>query len=436
MRPPFHDLSVLQDQDQVGAHDGREAVGNDQHAAQRAAGAASSLALALALCAASPAVGAAPAAGLRVVYTQHDNVFLLDTASGRTRSLTTQGGHGDVVYPWYAWSPDGRYLLLVRGHRRTPATDLLLLDRTGAVLRTLASPTTTAVFRPSWATDADRVAYVAATTPAATRLGTIDRLQSVDPRGKRAPLWSFEEPTGCGGGTSDPSAQLEWGETGFGSLALTFSWLTARHLAVYTNSLCAGSVLVTDTRTSRTGPLGQHPQAWHEGVLAPDGAVVAAMIAAGQERTVVLAAPQPGALGRAVALGELPAWSRDGRVLYFVRRTPGVLLRMRDTFGNVANSQTYATAVWQCRADGSGLRRIASFDAFGTGPLQLAPDGRSLVFARVDNSWSLWRHRLAGDRITEALRAHYGPRVTLVRLSLDGTMRTLLVDAHQPAVQP
>ena len=38
---------------------------------------------------------------------------------------------------------------------------------------------------------------------------------------------------------------------------------------------------------------------------------------------------------------------------------------------------------------------IASFDAFGTGPLQLAPDGRSLIFVRVDNSWTLWRHRLA-----------------------------------------
>src|SRR5262249_30579701 len=96
------------------------------------------LALVLALCAASP-VGAAPPAGLRVVYTQHDNVLLLDTASGRTRPLTTQGGHGDVVYPRYAWAPDGRYLLLVRGHRTTPATDLLLLDAAGTVRRTLAS---------------------------------------------------------------------------------------------------------------------------------------------------------------------------------------------------------------------------------------------------------------------------------------------------------
>ena len=394
--------------------------------------------LAASIAPAGPSRGVAPPAGLRVVYTQRDNIFLLDTASGRTRALTTRGGHGDLVYPWYAWSPDGRYLLLVRGHRQTPATDLLLLDANGTLLRTLASPATAAVFRPSWASDADRVAYVAATTPAATGLGTIDHLQGADSRGQQAPLWSFFEATGCGGGTPDPSAQLEWGETGFGGLALTFSWLTARHLAVYTPSLCGGSVAVTDTRTGRTGLLGQHPAAWHEGVLAPKGAAIAAMISAGQERTVVLAAPQPGALGRAVAPGELPAWSRDGRVLFFVRRTPGPVLRMRDGFGSVADSQTYTTAIWQCQADGSRPRRIAAFDAFGTGPLQLAPDGRSLVFARVDNSWALWRHRLASGVITSALQARYGPRVSVVRLSLDGTgtVRTLVADAHQPAVQP
>jgi hypothetical protein len=146
--------------------------------------------------------------------------------------------------------------------------------------------------------------------------------------------------------------------------------------------------------------------------------------------------PTPGALGRAIAPGELPAWSRDGRVLYFVRRTPGPLLHMRDRLGNEADSQTYTTAVWQGRADGSSLRQIAAFDAFGTGPLHLAPDGRSLVFARVDNSWALWRHRLAGDVVTPALLARYGPRVAVVRLSLDGTLHTLVADAGQPAVQP
>jgi hypothetical protein len=385
---------------------------------------------------ASPPGAAAPAVGLRIVYTQHGNVFLLDTASGRTRPLTTQGGQGDFGYPTYAWSPDGRYLLLVRGHRTTLATDLLLLDRTGTVLRTLVSPTSTAVFQPSWAADADLVAYVATATPAATGLGDIDHLWSVDPHGRRAPLWSFLEAVGCGGGTPDPSAQLHWRETGSGGVAMTFSWRTAQHLAVYTPTLCAGSVDMTDTQTGRTGQLGQHPSAWHEGVLAPNGAVVAAMVNWGQAPTVVLAAPRLGALGSAVAPGEMPAWSRDGRVLYFVRRTPGPLLHLRDSVGNAFDSQTYTTAVWQSRADGSGLRRIAAFDAFGTGPLQLAPDGRSLVFARVDNSWALWRHRLAGDVVTGALLARYGPRVAVVRLSLDGTLRTLVEDAGQPAVQP
>ena len=102
----------------------------------------------------------------------------------------------------------------------------------------------------------------------------------------------------------------------------------------------------------------------------------------------------------------------------------------------VQRAQTYTTAISRCNADGSGVRRIAASDAFGTGPLQLAPDGRSLIFARVDNSWALWRHLLSGDRITDAVRARYGPRVSVVRLGLDGTLRTLVADAHQPAVQP
>lgn len=386
--------------------------------------------------AASPP-GAAPTAGLRVVYTQHDNVFLLDTASGRTRRLTMQGGHGDIVYPRYDWSPDGRYLLLVRGHQTTVTSDLLLLDRGGTVLRTLASALPAAGFQPSWAADVDRVAYVAATTPAPPQQGgVIDHLWSVDPRGRRAPLWTFFEAVGCGGGTPDPAEQLLWRETGFGSVAMTFTWRTAQHRAVFTPALCLGSVDVTDTRTGRTGPLGQQPPAWHEGVLAPNGATVAAMINPSQERTIVLAAPRPGSLGRVVAPGELPAWSRDGRTLYFVRRTPGPLLSLRDSLGNAIASQTYTTAIWQARADGSGPRRIAAFDAFGTGPLHVTPDGRSLVFARVDNSWALWRHRLAGDVVTPALQARYGPRVAVVRLSLDGTLRTLVADAGQPAVQP
>lgn len=46
------------------------------------------------------ATSAAPP--LRVVYTQHDNVYLLDVASGHRTALTARGGHGDIYYPWYA----------------------------------------------------------------------------------------------------------------------------------------------------------------------------------------------------------------------------------------------------------------------------------------------------------------------------------------------
>ncbi len=376
-----------------------------------------------------------PARPLRIVFLRHDNVYLLDTATGTSRALTTRGGHGDIYYPWYEWSPDGRYLLLVRGHQSSTVQDLLLLNADGAVLRTLASTQVTSIFAPHWATDANLIAYVASATPSATVPGNVDHLARLDVQGRRSPLWSFGEPAGCGGGTSDPSEMLQWTQTGFGSLAMTFYWSTTRHLAVYTNSLCAGSVDVTDTRSGVTRPLGLHPTLWHEAVVSPSGVIAATTVSA-NSRTIMLTTVQPGAPVHAVGPGELPRWSRDGRFLYLIRRTPGAVLHMVDEFGNPVDSKTYTTSIWRCNADGSGLVRLASFDAFGAGPLHLTPDGRALVFARVDNSTNLWKHRMAGNRITADLFARYGPHVSVARLGLDGSLTMLIGDAGMPAVQP
>ena len=281
----------------------------------------------------------------------------------------------------------------MRGRQSATGTDVLLLNQDGTVLRTLASSTTATSFQPLWAADADLIAYVSSSTPSAWAAGSVDRLQSLDIQGHRSTLWSFGEPGGCGGGTSDSSQQLEWGETGFGELAITFYWSVGRHLAVYTTSLCAGAVDVAETRTGATRQLGAHPEWWHEAAVSPAG-----VVAQGRARRIVLTGPTPGAAIQTMGAGELSLWSHDGHTLYLARRTPGTVLYMHDALGNAVESQTYSTAVWRCNADGSGMRHLASFDAFGTGPLAMTPDGRASVFARVDNSWALWRHRQAGDR--------------------------------------
>src|SRR4030088_482094 len=82
---------------------------------------------------------AAQPAGPRIAITQNHNVFLVNLNGGGRNTVTTRGtsptAQNSIAYQ-YAWSPDGKYLLLVKMQSHLP-TSLLLLDSGGKVLRTL-----------------------------------------------------------------------------------------------------------------------------------------------------------------------------------------------------------------------------------------------------------------------------------------------------------
>jgi Tol biopolymer transport system component len=107
-------------------------------------------------------------------YAHGDNVYLMDAGGGAWTTVTTRaaGSGGSIRYPYYSWSPDGKYLLLVREtdgrDAHTPSTwDLLLMNRQGDLLRTLvARAPIDSLFPPSWAVDGDQIAYVARITEA------------------------------------------------------------------------------------------------------------------------------------------------------------------------------------------------------------------------------------------------------------------------------
>jgi len=378
----------------------------------------------------------------RVVITQHNNVYLVDGAGGR-RALTTRGtGLAGVSYPWYAWSPDGAYLLLLRDtfdptNPSQPRSDLLLLDRQGTVLRTLAHPSIEADFPPTWASDGDQIAYVA---PQATPAPTLT-VDAVDLRGHTRALWRYTAQEGCGGATFDPAEQLQWQYIGYEGRAPALDWSIAGHRALY-SATCAGGVNVTDTGTSATRRLVGLTD---EVTANPAGATLIAGTAPSPRdvsSAVVLARLKPasngpGGIVRTIGDAELPRWSRDGRTLYMVRRVPGVVHHLRDEFGNGLDFQTYVSAIWRADSDGSGLRQLLAENAYTFGPPRLSPDGHALYYTRIANDDDIWARRLAGNRTTSALLQRYRPALTVERLDLvTGRASTLVADAARPAVQP
>jgi hypothetical protein len=153
----------------------------------------------------------------------------------------------------------------------------------------------------------------------------------------------------------------------------------------------------------------------------------------------MLARLSPGgdSLVRTLGLGKLPRWSRDGRTLYFVRRVPGVIYRLRDESGNLLELRSYTSAIWRAKRDGTGAHRLVVEDAYAFGPLQLTTDGRALVFSRIANIEALWLHRLPGNRVNNALLRRYRPTVSVQRLDLTtGRVQTLVAHGGRAAVQP
>lgn len=370
-------------------------------------------------------------------FSQNNNVYLMHATGGERQTVTTRGTVyrtvGGIVYPWYSWSPDGRYLLLVKW-RTTGSTGILfLLNQQETVLRTLATVPAPADFWPTWAIDADQIAFVAAQRTDQAYGGFRNIVDRMDIGGHRTHLFNYKSHEGCGGGTGDPAEALYWGETGFGGNRLTMTWSMAQGVAAYTAS-CAGGVNLTDLRTLRT----RNFRSWQEPALSTRGALAVAGASFSPDRpsapSIMIVNPRSGGLVHGVAAGELPAWSPNGKFLYFVHRTPGPILQASDAYRNHRELHIIRSKVDRARADGTHITELYSTDAFGLGTLNVTRDGASLIFSRVDNDWALWRHRQGN--VLPATLGRYAPQVRILRLSIGRGESILAMNAGSPVVQP
>lgn len=384
---------------------------------------------------------------IRVVFTRSNNVAMMNLDGGNVSAVTTRGTAPNaatpITYRSYAWSPDGKYLLLVKdvGGRSSPGTlTLFLLDRQGHVIRTLATGLPDSVdFYPGWAMDTDQIAFIARQQQASNRPHNV--VQRVDVAGHRAAAWTYNsQGEGCGGGTGIPAEAALWAETGFGDRLPTLQWSLGGNLAVYSPS-CAGGIAVTNLRTGRTRDFGIGTgYTWTEGALAPSGRLAVSVRTNSPTSTtassrIVLVNPYSGKVTVQVGTGEHPHWTAGGRTLVYVLRKPDRILHMTDRNGNHLDDTVYATSIWQADANGTHPRRLVTMDAYGTGVPTATADGRTLVFSRVDNDWKLWQHR--GPRNVVSTVAANNPMVRIQRLDLpSGKLRTLQSNAGRPAVQP
>jgi hypothetical protein len=375
-------------------------------------------------------------AQLGVAVTRGFNVYLTTATGGATHAVTTRGtGYAGYWYPWYSWSPDGKYLLLLRWHASGPTGTLFLADATGKVLRTLATPPIPTDFWPSWALDADQIAFVARQQVDRSYGGFRNIVMRMDVNGRTHPLFTYLSHEGCGGGTPDPAEQRYWQEVGFEGDAPRMSWSVTQGIAAYTAS-CAGGMNITDLHTGRTQ---SHPH-WIEPALSLRGtlAVAAPRSASPPRPAVVLVNPHTGRILRVAGRGELPGWSPDGNSLYFIDRTQVRTLPARDTGGHPFPLPVFRSAVLRANADGGHAAPLFSTDAFALGPLNLVNSGQALIFSRVENDWNLWRHRSKNGTlpIGPGYTSPYFPRVDVMRWDRGGRLRVIESNAGRPVVQP
>lgn len=381
---------------------------------------------------------AASTPGVVVACTRAYNVYLMHADGSHQMQLTHDGtDYGAVTYPWYAWSPDGAYLLLerVRGaNGNNPRMDLLLLDRGGRLVRALSTsvPWSWAI-TPNWAIDGDWVAYVASL---ASRGGTqIATVRRIDVHGHSAPLWVFSPANYGAGGGPPPSEVLLEAENWHGAVPPTLQWSLKQQIAVYTDAT-AGNVglYMVDLRTRKVQLFGK-PAQFGSAALSPDASHLAAVDYGGATSRKNLDVWNLRTGGKPVVVpdADLPAWAPDGQTLDFVRRVPGRLLPL------IVNTMkedvpTYSTAIYNIGADGGRPRQVVPLqDAYGFGPLHPAADGTTLFFSRVDNMLNLWRHRLPDGSYTDALVRQYGPTVSIQRF--DGKrLSTIARNAGRPQV--
>jgi len=338
-------------------------------------------------------------AGARILYAGSDgNVYMMDTDGGNRVQLTS-GAANNTSYR-YARSHDGKYILLLR----LPSLGFVelkgayLLDRDGHQLSSLQLVGASSLddFFPSWAADADVIAYAGKaigqysasnnTVPTAVNVVGVDGSTTTR-------VWSYDAGVGCGGGGStEDAASVQFRAEQDGYVTHSLQW-SRGHYAIYTMSCTGGALVYKDLRTNKTTPL--YKSNIIQVIPAPTTAMLAFVTgdvysSYGVGNTIVVQGSNGSALLR--ANGELPVWSPDSRYLYFERCKAGPTCAIFGT--NVARQDTTQLTTWQSGA------------AFG--PLHITADGRTLIFSRIDaidnQHARMSIQRLGGGRLTTIAR--------------------------------
>ena len=389
-----------------------------------------------------------------IAFTRAGNVYLMDSNGMAIRALTHDANPSSTgpapFYPAYAWSPDGRYLALERdsiGAQASGASGgyspaFLVLDSLGQVDHAAKVASTT------WAMDADQTI-----TTSLTFTPTRARNSLVNLSGITVTTWTSRTdppPLACdqfSWAASDPAAQLYKSEVSNAGFPRTFQVLTKRHLAVFSDQHeCTGTHLhAVDVRTGRGMPLTvaatNDPSAaisLSEGALNAAGALAAVN---GDGEVVII--PHLGAPPIVVGVGALPAWSPDGRSVFYVQGDPPraaqAEVTLHDAQGYVVRIAPafHAVHIREANADGSDERTLYSAAVFGIGPLQPTSDGRSLVFSEIGSDNALLAQAERNRGIITRAMAKYYPTAGIARLDLGrDTVTTIAQNASDPQVRP
>ncbi len=383
-----------------------------------------------------------------VAFRKNYNVYLMNADGSGQQPVTTRGTSfngaypsSDPVctYPWFAWSPDGAYLLIVQDvfqEGQAPARDLLLLDVESLTLGRLIEGIAVNGYRPSWAVDGNEIAYITwVQDDGQSASYAVDR---VDVTGRRTGRIDFVGPA-CNlpsGFNEDPALLLYFEEYGAPASGLlpSIQWRLTDEAALV-GIACGGAELV-EWETSAVQFLDIN-----DPVLSSVGVVAGSTGSPLGTGEVVVTELAPDASVEKVGAGGVPVWSSDGQTLYFVQRIDqGESLILQPADGSVFTPlllKRFTSAIWSANADGSEPEPLLEEDVYAYGLPSPTPDGRALVFSSIDNSTTLWENRLPNDTYDADLLERYSPHIRIQRLDLTtGEVTTLVEGAGRPAVQP
>jgi pimeloyl-ACP methyl ester carboxylesterase len=401
-----------------------------------------------------PSAPNTPLSKIHIAFTQNNNVYLMNADGTGRRVITTNGTAptkpNAINYPWYQWSPDGKYLLLVRENGNKYGNvglyghyyDLLLMNAAGHLIRTLVGGAPASEIDPTWAADADVYAYTSAiayqpATPTVFTISGRDLSGHTLAQFKTSQFLSqCDTDPIFGARPESPKLAVPYRH----GLYETFQWSRKNPVAVF-NISCAAPDVVMGSGVHVKLQIGSYASGSWAGWIWDTNSYFPSLQAVA-ERSCSFTWYDPclsfvnlrtGVISDTLVHGSQPTWARSGRELFFVRQTLEQTLPIPSSSYPIA---IFATSVYIAPANLAQPRRLVTLQG-SVGPLHPSADGRFIVFASIDNPWELQRHLQEGSPFSDATTAQYAPPSLIQLLDVTtGKITTLVRNAENPQVQP